>query len=401
MSVTEDLFEFDDDDLSNPTEIKVVGVGGGGNNAIDRMKQLGVRGVEFIAVNTDTQDLENTECDRTLQIGEQITDGLGSGADPKIGLRSAQDSRDKIEDAIEDADLLILTAGMGGGTGTGATPVIAEIAREQDILTIGIVTRPFDFEKQRRAERADKGIKSLRQNVDTLIVVPNQRIYDVIGEEDIALTDAFERVDEVLFHGVQGISEVIMEDGYINLDFADVRTVLANQGDALLGIGEAAGENAPEEAARRALDCPLLETNEIDGARGVLINIAGSDRLTAKAVQRISDIVNEKADDQAEVLVGTALRRDMEDAIRVTTIAAGFPERASDTRGNQARSADRDNVIDVQNIHENKDLDRPAYERKEEGGPVEVVDSNPEEVEEEEPPDEEENLNIPTFMRVN
>lgn len=293
--MNEDLFEFEEEELTNPTNIKVVGVGGGGNNAVSRMKEEGIRGVEFIAVNTDVQDLKNANADQTLQIGEEITNGLGSGADPNVGQRAAQESRDEIHQAVEGTDMLFLTAGMGGGTGTGASPVIAEIADEMDILTIGVVTRPFEFEKEKRAKKAEAGIKAMRKHVDTLIIVPNQRIFDVVDSSSTPLPEAFRIADEVLKHGVHGISEVIVEDGLVNMDFADVQTIMREQGDALMGIGEASGEEAAEKAAERAIDCPLLETNDMTGAQGVMINVAGADSLTLEAVEKITKHINEKA----------------------------------------------------------------------------------------------------------
>lgn len=393
MGMDESLFEFEEMDVSNPTDLKVLGVGGGGNNAVHRMNEVGIRGVEFVAVNTDAQDLNTTEADRKLQIGEEITQGLGSGGDPKVGMRAAQESREDIQSVIEGTDLLFLTAGMGGGTGTGASPVIAELSREMDVLTIGVVTRPFQFEGKKRARRAEAGIQSLRDHLDTLIVVPNQRIYDVIEPEDIAFERAFMIADEVLYHGVHGISEVIMEEGIINLDFADVRTVMQEKGDALMGIGEASGENAALEAGKRALDCPLLETNDITGARGLLIHINGAEALTPGGVQEVMDLVNEKADPEAEVFVGPVRREDMNDRVRVTVIATGFP--SGQERGQQSQSQ---NVVDVNQISD-KQIDRPAYERKQEQGTVEVVESDPDDAENPTPQDEND-LSVPAFMRV-
>jgi cell division protein FtsZ len=410
MSFNEDLFEFDEEEMSNPTDIKVVGVGGGGNNAVSRMKQLGIRGVEFLAVNTDTQDLQNAQCDETIQIGEKITNGLGSGAQPKVGLKSAQESRDKIKQSLEGADLLFLTAGMGGGTGTGASPVIAELAQELDILTVGVVTRPFEFEGQQRSKKAEAGIESLRDVVDTLIIVPNQRIFDVVDDDDIPLEDAFRKADEVLFHGVHGISEIIIEDGIMNVDFADVRTVMEERGDALMGIGEASGEDRAINAAEQALDCPLLETNEITGAQGVLTNITGSkESLSAQAVREINELVNSRADSEAEVICGTVKDQELGDTLRVTVIATGFPHserQGSSSSGRAAGSTDptdRENVIDYDNIDSNKKFkEEPAVERKEQGGDVEIVNSNPASAEEndEEDGDDDDDFDVPTFMRV-
>lgn len=393
----QDMFEFEEEELTNPTNIKVIGVGGGGNNAVSRMKQEGIRGVEFIAVNTDTQDLQNAHADQTIQIGEEITNGLGSGADPKVGQRAAQENRAELEAAIQGTDLLFLTAGMGGGTGTGASPVIAEIADEMDILTIGVVTRPFDFEKERRARKAETGIKALRENVDTLIIVPNQRIFDVVDPSNTPLPEAFEIADEVLKHGVHGISEVIVEDGYINVDFADVRTIMQEQGDALMGIGEASGEEAAEKAAERAINSPLLETNDMTGAQGVLINIAGGDSLTLEAIERISEHVNEKADDQPEIIEGAVMDSSMEDRIRVTVIATGFPSKEErQTGGVDQSQQDQAKVINAEGI-KSPSKDIPAHQRE---GRVEVAENHPDEPDPSTPEDEDEDLSIPTFMRV-
>lgn len=396
--MNENIFEFEEEELTNPTNIKVIGVGGGGNNAVTRMKNEGIRGVEFIAVNTDTQDLQNVRADQTIQIGEEITNGLGSGADPNIGQRAAQENRDDLEEAIRGTDLLFLTAGMGGGTGTGASPVIAEIANELDILTIGVVTRPFDFEKEKRAKKAEAGIKAMREHVDTLIIVPNQRIFDVVDESSTPLPEAFRIADEVLKHGVHGISEVIVEDGYINVDFADVRTIMEEQGDALMGIGEASGEEAAEKAAERAISSPLLETNDMTGAQGVLINIAGGDSLTLEAIERISEHVNSKAGSKPEVIQGAVMDTSMEDKIRVTVIATGFSKQQDQRTTSEQSSSEQKTVLDPH------DIDRPgqdemAINRKRDEGRVEVAESDPEQTETS-PEDEEDDLSIPTFMRV-
>ena len=394
----ENMFEFEEEELTNPTDIKVIGVGGGGNNAVSRMKEEGVRGVEFIAVNTDTQDLKNANADRTIQIGEEITNGLGSGADPNIGQRSAQENRETLKEAIDGTDLLFLTAGMGGGTGTGASPVIAEIANELDILTIGVVTRPFEFEKEKRAKKAEAGIKALRENVDTLIIVPNQRIFDVVDPANTPLPEAFRIADEVLKHGVHGISEVIVEDGYINVDFADVRTIMEEQGDALMGIGEASGDEAAEKAAERAINSPLLETNDMTGAQGVLINIAGGESLTLEAIEEISEHVNSKAGSQPEVISGAVMDRSMEDRIRVTVIATGFEsqEQTQPRQSSQQKEPGQKNVLNPDQIA-SPSKDTAAYERE---GQVEVAESDPDEPETTTPEDEDDDLSIPTFMRV-
>lgn len=396
----EDLFEFEEEELTNPTNIKVIGVGGGGNNAVTRMKEEGIRGVEFIAVNTDVQDLKNANADQTLQIGEEITNGLGSGADPNVGQRAAQENRDEIHNAIEGTDMLFLTAGMGGGTGTGASPVIAEIADEMDILTVGVVTRPFEFEKQKRAKKAEAGVKALRKHVDTLIIVPNQRIFDVVDASSTPLPEAFRIADEVLKHGVHGISEVIVEDGLVNLDFADVQKIMREQGDALMGIGEATGEEAAEKAAERAIDCPLLETNDMTGAQGIMVNVAGADSLTLEAVEEITQHINEKAGKEPEVIEGAVFDPTMEDRIRVTVIATGFPSETERAKtASKSTSRTRKNVLDPNQIS-SPSKDNPAFTRHDDSSDVEVAESDPDEPEETTPEDEDEDLSIPTFMRV-
>ncbi len=394
MAINEDLFEFDEEELTNPTTIKVVGVGGGGNNAVTRMKEAGVKGVDFVAVNTDAQDLNQAKADLKLHIGESRTNGLGAGADPNVGLNAAKENREEIRDAIDETDLLFVTAGMGGGTGTGAAPVIADMAREEmGILTIGVVTRPFDYEGQVRKRNAQAGIKQLRKSVDTLIIVPNQRLFQVI-DDDTPFLEAFKIVDEVLYQGVQGISELITEEGEINLDFADVKTVMAEQGDALMGIGEATGEEAAVDAARQALDCPLLETNDIEGASSVIVNIMGGPQISMKEVEKAIKLVREKTAADANVIAGQTLRSDLDNEVRVTVIATGFP---TDSRQTRRSSKSRDKVYDIRSVSEDE-LDVPPSERRQASGSgVDVVNEDPREAESD---DEDDDLNIPTFMRV-
>ncbi len=397
MAINEDLFEFDEEELTNPTTIKVVGVGGGGNNAVTRMKEAGVRGVDFIAVNTDAQDLNQAKADTKLHIGESRTNGLGAGADPNVGLNAAKESREEIREAIEGTDLLFITAGMGGGTGTGAAPVIADLAREEmGILTIGVVTRPFDYEGQVRKRNAQAGIKQLRKSVDTLIIVPNQRLFQVI-DDDTPFLEAFKIVDEVLYQGVQGISELITEEGEINLDFADVKTVMAEQGDALMGIGESNGEEAAVDAAQEALDCPLLETNDIEGASSVIVNIMGGPQISMKEVQKAIKLVREKTAAEANVIAGQTLRSDLENEVRVTVIATGFP---TNSQGKRRSSSTSDKVYDISSVSEDE-LDVPPSERRQNrqasGSGVDVVNEDPRDAEED---DDDDDLNIPTFMRV-
>lgn len=403
-NVDENLFQFEDNDLTNPTDIRVIGIGGGGNNAITRMKQQGIPGVKMIAANTDAQDLQNARADVKIRLGEDQTGGLGAGADPKTGVKAAQESRERIRDAIDGADMLFVTAGMGGGTGTGASPVIAEMSQELGILTIGVVTRPFSFEEQKRAKKADQGIKALRNNVDTLIVVPNDRLFEV-ADNDLPMIEAYKLADDILRQGVHGISEVIVEDGLVNLDFADVQTVMKQRGDAMMGIGEGNGASAAVDAARDALACPLLETNDIQGATALLVNVAGGEQLTANQVREAIEAVSEQTREGAEVIFGHTLRNDLEEQVRVTVIATGFPAENNQEEIRSNRT-DRKNVLNVKDLSD-EDIDRPAYERRQnpprgDAESADDVDTPPSDSEpRDRDDDDDDDLNIPTFMRVN
>ncbi len=302
--------------------IKVVGVGGGGSNAVSRMVEAGMSGVEFVAVNTDAQALLMTEADVKIHIGSQATRGLGAGADPKMGLAAAQESRDELKEALKGADMIFVTAGEGGGTGTGGAPVVAEIGRELGALTVGVVTKPFAFEGRLRAEQAEQGAQTLRENVDTLIVIENDRLLQVV-ERSTPVTDAFRMVDDILRQGVQGITDLITVPGLINLDFADVRTIMREAGSALMGIGVAQGENRAVEAARAAISSPLLETS-LDGATGILLNITGGPELGLAEVDEAAQVVTAAADANANVIFGAVIDESMGDSVRVTAIATGF-----------------------------------------------------------------------------
>jgi cell division protein FtsZ len=302
--------------------IKVVGVGGGGSNAVSRMVDAGVAGVEFIAVNTDAQALVMADADVKIHIGSQATRGLGAGADPRLGLAAAQESRDELKEALKGADMVFVTAGEGGGTGTGAAPVVAEIGRELGALTVGVVTRPFGFEGKLRADQAENGIQSLRESVDTLIVIENDRLLQVV-ERSTPVTDAFRMVDDILRQGVQGITDLITVPGLINLDFADVRTIMRDAGSALMGIGVAHGENRAVEAAKMAISSPLLETT-LDGATGILINVTGGPELGLAEVDEAAQVVTGAADPNANVIFGAVIDEAMGDDVRVTAIATGF-----------------------------------------------------------------------------
>jgi cell division protein FtsZ len=302
--------------------IKVVGVGGGGTNAVNRMVDAGLRGVEFIAVNTDAQALLMCDADVKIHIGGKITRGLGAGANPEVGRQAAEESRDELREALKGADMVFVTAGKGGGTGTGAAPVIAEIARELGALTVGVVTKPFTFEGKKRASQAETGIEMLSKRVDTLIIIPNDRLLQVV-ERRTSIIDAFKVADDVLRQGVQGITDLITVPGLINLDFADVRTIMRNAGSALMGIGMASGENRGVEAARAAISSPLLESS-IEGATGILLNITGGADMGLFEVNEAAEVISSAADGEANVIFGAVIDSTMGEQMRVTVIATGF-----------------------------------------------------------------------------
>ncbi len=307
-------------------KIKVIGVGGGGGNAVNSMINSNqIQGVEFIAVNTDAQALLTSKADTKLQIGNNFTKGLGSGADPEVGRTAAEESREKIKELLFDTDMVFITAGMGGGTGTGASPTIAEIAKESGALTVAVVTKPFAFEGIRRMQSAEEGIDSLKEHVDTLIVIPNQRLMDVVDKK-MTLLDAFRLADNVLGQGVQGISDLITVPGLINVDFADVKTIMLDSGSALMGIGEASGENRAATAARMAISSPLLEVS-IDGARGILYNIIGGSDMTMSEVSDASAIIANAAHPEANIIFGATIDENIGSKIKISVIATGFDER--------------------------------------------------------------------------
>ena len=322
------MFEVDDNDLTQFAKIKVIGVGGGGNNAVNRMISLGLEGVEFIAINTDAQALLTALAPKRMQIGEKLTRGLGAGARPEIGQKAAIESRDEIIAALRDSDMVFITAGMGGGTGTGAAPVVAECAREIGALTVGVVTRPFSFEGPKRKKNADMGIENLKKRVDTIITIPNDRLLQVVDKKT-PMTKAFSIADDILRQGVKGISDLIAVPGIVNLDFADVKSIMQNAGSALMGIGEASGENAVVDAVKAAIDSPLLETS-IQGARGVLLNIMGSpDNLSMMEVNEASTTVAESAHPDAEIMWGISTGESMGDTVSVTVIATRFDDESA------------------------------------------------------------------------
>ena len=308
--------------MSDFANIKVIGVGGGGNNAVNRMVESELKGVQFLAVNTESQVLELSKADVTIQIGEKVTKGLGAGANPQIGEAAAQESREDIIKALEGADMVFVTAGMGGGTGTGAAPVVAECAKEVGALTVGVVTKPFAFEGKRRRASAEKGIEFLTQKVDTIIVIPNDKLLQVVDKK-CSLSDAFGKADDVLRQGIKGISDLIQIPGLINLDFADVKTIMTEQGEALMGIGLATGENRAADAAKMAINSPLLETS-IDGAKGILLNISGSTNLSLFEINEAAEIISDAADPDANIIFGSVIDESLGDSVQVTVVATGF-----------------------------------------------------------------------------
>ncbi|MBS5942414.1 cell division protein FtsZ [Finegoldia sp. BIOML-A3] len=310
--------ELEDNDLA---KIKVIGVGGGGNNAVKRMKEEGLQGVEFVAVNTDKQILNNLDINTKLQIGSKITKGLGAGANPAVGMKAAEESRNEIEEALDKTDMVFVTAGMGGGTGTGAAPIVAQIAKEKGILTVGVVTKPFTFEGRKRQMQAEQGIEALKGKVDTLVIIPNDKLLQ-ISDKRTTMSEAFMMADEVLMDGIQGISDLIAVPNLINLDFADVRSIMLNQGIAHMGIGKANGDNRAMEAAKLAVKSPLLETS-IGGAKAVLINVTGKE-LGLFEVNEAAELIREEVDPDANIIFGAGIDDSLGDDIKITVIATGF-----------------------------------------------------------------------------
>ena len=318
--------DFKDAGPENVVTIKVVGVGGAGNNVVNRMVKAGTQGVEFIAINTDKQALSVSNADQKIQIGEKITRGQGAGSDPEIGKRAAEESRNSISTALENADMVFITAGMGGGTGTGAGPTVAEIAHEMGCLTVGVVTKPFKFEGKRRMDQANQGIQELLAKVDSLLIIPNDRL-KCATDQKITLANAFEIADDVLQQAVSSISDLIKNTGFINLDFADVTCIMKDAGFAHMGVGHAGGKGKAEDAARMAVSSPLMETS-INGARGVLINISGSEDMTLEDVEAAANLVQEAAHPEANIIFGASFDPELQDEMRVTVIATGFSEMA-------------------------------------------------------------------------
>ncbi len=349
-------------DSENFALIRVIGVGGGGSNAVNRMIRAELMGVEFIAVNTDAQALLQSDASHKIRIGDKLTRGLGAGGDPGIGQRAAEEDSEKIAEALRDSDMVFITAGMGGGTGSGAAPVIAEVARDLGALTIGVVTKPFSFEGARRRLNAEKASEQLRDKVDTLITIPNDRLKDVVSK-DTSIVDAFRVVDDVLRQGVQGISDLITVPGLINLDFADVRTIMKDAGSALMGIGRGSGENRASDAARMAIASPLLETN-IAGAQGVLFNITGGASLGLFEVDEAAEIIKETTDPEANIIFGTVIDERMGDDVMITVIATGFDAARKRESLRPAVATARDDSTAVRAGRDNRDFMRELEQQR-------------------------------------
>ncbi|MGD1993196.1 MAG: cell division protein FtsZ [Anaerolineae bacterium] len=347
--------------VENFAQIRVVGVGGGGSNAVNRMIEEGISGVEFIAINTDAQALMLSDAPRRVRIGDKLTRGLGVGGNPEMGREAAEESVDELYEVLKGSDMVFITAGMGGGTGTGGAPVIAKIAREMEALTIGVVTRPFSFEGKRRSEVAATGIEALKEEVDTLIVIPNDRLLEIV-EKRVALKDAFSVADDVLRQGIQGISELITVPGLINLDFADVRAVMSEGGAALMAVGRASGDNRAAEAAQQAVSSRLLDIT-IDGARGILFNVTGGEDLSLYEVNEAASIIKETAHPDVNLIFGAVIDEAMEDEIRITVIATGF-DGGRPVEPRARRASNREEMEFTVPNFDQDDLEIPAFLRR-------------------------------------
>lgn len=332
-------FDMDHDEFA---KIKVVGVGGGGNNAVNRMIDAGVKGVEFIAFNTDKQALKASKAETKIQIGEKITKGLGAGANPEIGEKSAEESKDEIREALEGSDMVFITAGMGGGTGTGAAPIIAEVAKDLGLLTVGVVTKPFTFEGMKRAKSAERGINALKEKVDTLVIIPNDRLLS-ISDKKTSFSKAFEIADDVLKQGIQGISDLISVPNLINLDFADVKAIMYDKGVAHMGIGEASGDDRATEAAKLAINSPLLETS-IQGAKSVLLNITAGNDLGIFEVNEAADLIRDCVDEDANIIFGAGIDENLKDSVKITVIATEFEDKVKNEKQERTRNLEMFNT---------------------------------------------------------
>ena len=358
--------------IDGAATIKVIGVGGAGNNAVDRMIRCGIKGVDFIVVNTDRQVLQASKAATKIQIGEKITRGLGAGANPDIGAQSAEENKAEIAEILRGSDMVFVTAGMGGGTGTGAAPIVAQCAKEMGILTIGVVTKPFTFEGKKRLSQAERGIESLKGKVDALVVIPNDKLLQIIDRKT-SIGEAFQKADEVLMQGVQGISDLITVTGTVNLDFADVKTIMLNTGMAHMGIGRASGENRAEDAAKEAIQSPLLETS-IEGARGVIINITGGEELGLHEVNTAAELIQRSVDPEANIIFGTVTDPSLGDDIQITVIATGFEKNPQEGKVGLESFVTKTWEKKINSIPSNNDLgntqgdlDIPSFLRKNKG----------------------------------
>ena len=377
-----------DQSIEQPAKIKVVGVGGGGSNAVNTMIEKNVHNVEFIVANTDAQALRTSKATTKVQLGSQLTKGLGAGAEPGVGREAAIEDRERLLETLHGADMVFLAAGMGGGTGTGAAPVIADVAKELGALTVGVVTKPFTREGKRRREQAENGIRELKKHVDSLIVIPNDRLIGLAGK-NASILDAFKPSDDVLRQAVQGISDLITTSGLINVDFADVKSVMSVRGMAMMGIGVASGDNRATEAATAAISSPLLEDIDISGAKGVLVNICGSSSMTMDEFDVASRIIHDRVHEDANIIIGLRVDEELGDMLKVTAIATGFGDRFDMDKGRVEPKVAR--LQDVSRI----DLDRPTFERKSEQGQRRAPVSRQASF----PIDEDDQFDIPTFLR--
>ena len=378
------MFEFDES-LEQIARIKVVGVGGGGGNVVNTMISADIAGVEFAVANTDAQALRNSSAPMKLQLGSKLTKGLGAGADPEIGREAAQEDRNRIAENLAGADMVFISAGLGGGTGTGAAPIIAEVAKELGALTVGVVTKPFSREGKRRMQQADKGAAQLKEVVDSLIVVPNDRLLGLAGK-NMSILDAFKPADDVLRQAVQGIADLITTSGLINVDFADVKAIMSERGMAMMGIGVASGENRAAEAAQEAICSPLLEEIDISGARGVLVNISGSSSLTMEEFDEASRIIHEKVHEDANIIVGLVIDEDLGDNIKITAIATGFGTAFEQSK--RTENELKTQAIKTQQRDPNRDT--PTFLRDRQKQSLRAM---------RQPMSEEDEYDIPTFIR--
>lgn len=381
------MLEFEEDVISESCCIKVVGVGGGGGNAVNRMVEAGLTGIEYIAVNTDLQVLKKSRAQHKIQIGTKLTRGLGSGGNPEIGRRAFEEDKQKVLEAITGSDMLFITAGMGGGTGTGAAPLVADMAREMGILTVAVVTKPFEWEGKARMAQAEQGIRELKDKVDTLIVIPNQRVMSVVGKQT-RFSESFRIIDDVLLKATRGISDLITVPGLVNVDFADVRSVMLERGDALMGVGTSSGENRSITAAEEAIANTLLEGVSIKGAKAILLNISAGDDLTMSEVQEVAMVINNAAGEQANIFFGAVIDPEANDELTVTVIATGL------NNGHLEREVPDGKRIDFPETFRKENLSGPTFQRRENRGAVQTIVTKGQV--KSVPTDD---LEVPTFMR--